>query len=415
MNTEALVLAAFRDDLNEVQRILNDNPGIEVDTVDDIGYTPLLAAISMNRKPIIELLLAHGAAVNGPVGAFVTPLQQACNSDTARSDIVSLLIEHGAAVEATTAHRRRTPLSLACYWRTNLGIAQLLINSGADVNGGDGFIIAPLHEASVGGNTEAIELLIQSGADVNILSTEEWHNVPAGSTPLHFDARHARYDRLDCITQLLAAGADPNIINSAGQTPLHHAAWTSSVDVVNALLDAGCDPLHRDNDGRTPLQLFCESSKGYEEQFSAEHLHIITALVAAGDRSWECVPTPCPGLEAAMLSVWQAAPDELPELVKRMENPPQSLIELYARMDAEEMKKVVQEVLRVLHHHFSGFPPLKKHLLKCIFGEEPHLHQQYQQQYLDQQRKQLEQQKLHYLENFNQQWDLLDQQQLQIL
>ena len=29
----------------------------------------------------------------------------------------------------------------------------------------------------------------------------------------------------------------------------------------------------------------------------------IAALVATGDRSWECVPTPCPGLEAAMLPV----------------------------------------------------------------------------------------------------------------
>ena len=80
---------------------------------------------------------------------------------------------------------------------------------------------------------------------------------------------------------------------------------------------------------------------------------IITALVAAGDRSWECVPTPCPGLEATMVSVWQAAPDELPELFKRLD---------------EEMKKVVQEVLRVLHRHFSSYPHLEEQLLKSIFG-----------------------------------------------
>ena len=68
-------------------------------------------------------------------------------------------------------------------------------------------------------------------------------------------------------------------------------------------------------------------------EFSAEEFNTTTALVPAGDRSWQCVPTPCPGLEAAMLSVWQAAPDELPRLVKRMENPPQNLAELYARMN----------------------------------------------------------------------------------
>ena len=68
-----------------------------------------------------------------------------------------------------------------------------------------------------------------------------------------------------------------------------------------------------------------------------------------------------------MLSVWQAAPDEMPELFKRLENPPQNLIKLYSRMDDEEMKKVVQEVLRVLRRHFAGFPHLKEQLLNSIF------------------------------------------------
>ena len=53
------------------------------------------------------------------------------------------------------------------------------------------------------------------------------------------------------------------------------------------------------------------------------------------------------------MSVWQAAPDELPELFQRLN---------------EEMKKVVQEVLRVLHRHFSSFPHLKEQLLKDIFS-----------------------------------------------
>ena len=185
-------------------------------------------------------------------------------------------------------------------------------------------------------------------------------------TPLHYAAAR---DSLDCINSLLAAGADPNIANSEGRTPLHEAAWRASVDVVNALLDAGGDPLHQDNDGRTPLQYFYEEIDE-EEPFSTDQFNIITALVAAGDRSWECVPTPCPGLEAAMLSVWQNAPDELPEMLKRMENPPQNLIELFPRLDDddEEMKKVVQEVLRVVHHHFYGFPEVMEHLLKYIFG-----------------------------------------------
>ena len=68
-----------------------------------------------------------------------------------------------------------------------------------------------------------------------------------------------------------------------------------------------------------------------------------------------------------MLSVWQAAPDELPELVKRMKNPPQNLIELFSRIGNEEMKNVVQEVLRGLHCHFAGYPELKELFLNSIF------------------------------------------------
>jgi hypothetical protein len=36
----------------------------------------------------------------------------------------------------------------------------------------------------------------------------------------------------------------------------------------------------------------------------------VTLLVAAGDRQWRCVPTPCPGLEAALVPVWKAVPKE---------------------------------------------------------------------------------------------------------
>ena len=144
MNAAALFQAVESGDLGEVQRILEHNPNVEVDALRvDAFYgtcTPLIVAIRNSHKTIVELLLAHGAAVNGPVGASRTPLLHACESNRARSDIVSLLLEHGADVDAMTARFRQTPLSLACGLKTNLGIIQLLMNAGADVNGGDGTI-----------------------------------------------------------------------------------------------------------------------------------------------------------------------------------------------------------------------------------------------------------------------------------
>ena len=228
------------------------------------------------------------------------------------------------------------------------------------MNGGGGSI-APLHIAAFVGNIEAIGLLIQSGANVNILSNGLYSSLPAGGTPLHLAAK---VENLSCLNLLLEAGADPNISNARGQTRLHDVACWSPSGAVNALLAAGADPLHRDNRGRTPLKNL--HARNLDWGIPAERFNITTALVVAGDRSWEFVPTPCPGLEAAMLSVWQNAPDELPQLVKRLYKRPQTLIELFPRMD-EEMKKVVQEVLRVLHHHFAGYPEFKDQLMNSIF------------------------------------------------
>ena len=244
-------------------------PDIDVDfQFDGFRYTPLVRAIRRNHQSIVEVLLAHGAAVNGPVGTDITPLQQACVEALVNEDIVKLLLEHGADVDATTAHDRMTPLTGACLFYSSdaiLGTMQLLLNAGADVNGGGGWS-ALLHWAAFEGNQGATQPLIEAGADVNRVSTGddnnnnnnddydyEYYDIAAGSTPLHFAAFYRSH--LGCVTHLLAAGADPNIVNKACQTPLHHAACKSSVDGITALLAAGCDPLHRDNQGRTRFNM----------------------------------------------------------------------------------------------------------------------------------------------------------------
>jgi ankyrin repeat protein len=50
-------------------------------------------------------------------------------------------------------------------------------------------------------------------------------------------------------------GADPNIQNEKGRTPLHTAAFRGRVEVVELLLVYGADPTVKDKDGRTPLDL----------------------------------------------------------------------------------------------------------------------------------------------------------------
>jgi ankyrin repeat protein len=254
MLEEVLYKAVSRGDLAKVQRMLDYIPGIDVDAVNEDNIAPLQLAIEKKHTAIVEVLLDHGADVDGPVGARRTPLQQACLSHDGNEEIVALLIYYGAGVDETTYHDRRTPLTLACRSNDNVYMIEQLIDDGADVNGDDGGSVAPMHEAARYGNVEAIELLLENCADKNIVTTEDDRTLPAGSTPLHFAST---YGQSDCVDILLEAGADANIVNEVGETPVHHAALQSYADIVSALLENGCDPLHN-NDGRTPLQLVHE-------------------------------------------------------------------------------------------------------------------------------------------------------------
>lgn len=62
------------------------------------------------------------------------------------------------------------------------------------------------------------------------------------------------------VRRILSAGADPNLKDSRGFTPLHHAAKRGSLPVVKELVEAGARVDMRDIQGDTPLAV--ASAKG---------------------------------------------------------------------------------------------------------------------------------------------------------
>jgi len=59
--------------------------------------------------------------------------------------------------------------------------------------------------------------------------------------------------KLDVVEALLAAGAEPDALNSAGAAPLHLAAQKGLLAVVSALLAQGADPNIKNAKGWGPV------------------------------------------------------------------------------------------------------------------------------------------------------------------
>ena len=99
-----------------------------------------------------------------------------------------------------------------------------------------------------------VQLLVRHGADVNASGDDE-------NTPLHLACQQA-YPNVALVEQLLSLGAEPDVCNHCGNTPLFGASSADSpyasetekkLAVMVLLLEAGANPCARNMFGRTPL------------------------------------------------------------------------------------------------------------------------------------------------------------------
>ena len=123
----------------------------------------------------------------------------------------------------------------------NLGALRLLVKQ-LGVDHKDSLGHTPLVLATAFGTSEAVELLLASGAKAAEASN-------AGIAPLHVSRGDAAKVRL-----LLDRGADANARTQLGRTPLIVAASSNgTVEAVRLLIEAGSDVNAADNGGMTPL------------------------------------------------------------------------------------------------------------------------------------------------------------------
>lgn len=91
--------------------------------------------------------------------------------------------------------------------------------------------------AASDGNVEQLKKLLHQGMDVNTRDKE-------GNTALHEAANHLPQDIIEhwsCVTCLLEAGADPNVVNDAGWTPVMRSCYLGAPSIAAALVNADAD------------------------------------------------------------------------------------------------------------------------------------------------------------------------------
>jgi serine/threonine-protein phosphatase 6 regulatory ankyrin repeat subunit B len=115
----------------ETFKFLCDN-GLDVNDINNDGYTPLMFA-SMSEEPeVLKLLIEHNADINSTSSDkySMTPLLIAISGNN--DDAVDFLVARGARIDCRTIEGW-TPLMLAVQ-KGNCHATKLLINKGVDVN-----------------------------------------------------------------------------------------------------------------------------------------------------------------------------------------------------------------------------------------------------------------------------------------
>ncbi len=243
----------------------------------------LRSAVYAGNVDIVRQLIAAGAEVDGPRMWCWRTLQRRLRlpREGLPMSLMSLgiLAERKDTISIWRWCRKKqpweeTPLSLAIKIE-RWDIIDLLLDAGADIN-----IIAHEHDNPLGlaariGDTELMQHLIDRGADVNgapdvytplVAAAQEGcagsvrflldhgadvNAVAKGYTPLSAGARHAHEQFVPIARILLDAGADVNAVAGL-YTPLVAAATAECIDGVRLLLEVGAD-VNRATRKYTPL------------------------------------------------------------------------------------------------------------------------------------------------------------------
>jgi len=190
---------------------------------------------SQEQWELVKYLLDQGAdanekAANGGDSAITVATY------SGNITLMEMLLDYGADIEIANKDGQ-TPII-----RTKNTLAlSLLVKRGANINAKDNYGYTALRWATQNGNIPAMKLLLDSGANTEIRCN-------LGRTPIFHTNDHE-----EALSLLMKKGANINAKDREGKTALRLATQIGDIPLMKLLLDSGADTEIGDNLGQTPI------------------------------------------------------------------------------------------------------------------------------------------------------------------
>lgn len=223
----ALHQAAIKGHIDVMEFLIAQ--GTPVDAPSLQKYTPLHYTAMWGNKETLEYLIAKGANVNNrESNNNYTPIIHATAFN--KIENVETLIKHGAEVNVLNDYGA-SPLHRACTLN-HLEMINVLLSHGADLNLKNDENSTPIMESAKFGYEKGVELLLKEGAKTDI-QENKW-----GFTALHYCVVGGN---VNAVENLLEAGANINIPDNNGKTPYYYAVKYGHRKIIELLRNNGAN------------------------------------------------------------------------------------------------------------------------------------------------------------------------------
>lgn len=245
VNGSTPLMAAINSDSDsEALHLLIRQPGIDVAAEDNTGRSAITLALEFGKEEYANTLLRHPGVVFDPFSAFVAAGRSGLYKVTNYLLNSKHVPKTPCRVSGRTWMHAAARRNLAASITILNGLDKTMINAKCTGSGN-----TPLMEAARSNHCrETFKKLLRFKPDLDTTNSR-------GETALHMSCAAGNVHDVE---DLLERGADFNIKNHLGQTPLHVAAarvGADKVGIVRLLVGAGASVQEPDLEERSPLEI----------------------------------------------------------------------------------------------------------------------------------------------------------------